>query len=373
MKLKYIAMLAASLMAFSACDGLVSNPDSVTPEPEAPDEDGLVITLSKSVIKSDGVDEATLRVYLDGELLTEGYTLYDGESNVLDLPDMTFSASEPGTYEFWASYGIHISETVSIAAIEVDPPVLPEDPEPENLSFYRRIFLTQFTGTGCGYCPLMINSLRRAFADEYWANHAVLAAAHTYAGGDPAYFEGPIAAAFGVSGYPTLVGNMAFSTGYYNVDTAESLMELTEERTETTAGISVASSTDGNLLAVLVSVKSADTREYKVGAWLLEDGIYGKQSNYNSSLEGDFDTHDNCLRIADSRPPRSSYDGYSLGEIKSGDTAEYVFVMELDEEWVFENLHLAVFVTSYDEDLKTWPVNNVVDCGIGETVEFEYE
>ncbi len=119
-------------------------------------------------------------------------------------------------------------------------------------------------------------------------------------------------------------------------------------------------------------MKAAQTAEFRVGAWLLEDGISGSQSNYRPSVwTGDYNTHDNCVRIADSRVSSSNYTGYSLGTISTGETAEHAFVMTLDESWVTENLHLVLFVTTPEGN--SWVVNNAVACPVNGTVEFDYE
>ncbi|HIZ86558.1 MAG TPA: Omp28-related outer membrane protein, partial [Candidatus Coprenecus pullistercoris] len=145
---------------------------------------------------------------------------------------------------------------------------------------------------------------------------------------------------------------IAFSS-YYNESALRTIIDNAYMRSGTKAGISARAELNGSTLVVLASVKAAETSEFRIGAWLLEDGIEGRQSNYYpDSWTDDFDTHDNCIRIADSRVSNSNFTGHSLGTVKAGQTAEYAFVMTVDEKWNAENCHLVLFVTTREEEEK---------------------
>ena len=365
------AAFAAGLLSFSACDGLVDNGNGGGTTPGG---GGLVLNVSKSIIQANGTDAAVLEVLYNDEPVTEGVTIYDADNNIVELENMTFTTTQTGTYKFWASYGTSFTETVTVTAIAFEVPVLPDDPQPEATAFARKVFLTQFTGTGCGYCPGMITILRSVLADEDYSSRVVLAAVHQYNSDDPAYLsDANLASAMGVQGFPSVVADMNLMFTNYNSESAlKTLIDNSYNRTAALAGISASAHSDGNTLVVTASVKAAQTAEFRVGAWLLEDGIYGSQSNYRPSVwTGDYNTHDNCVRIADSRVSSSNYTGYSLGTISAGETAEHAFVMTLDESWVTENLHLVLFVTTPEGN--SWVVNNAVACPVNGTVEFDYE
>ena len=106
-------------------------------------------------------------------------------------------------------------------------------------------------------------------------------------------------------------------------------------------------------------------------------------------------THDNVIRHIDARETGSNnYYGHSLGEIKAGETQDFMFVWDLEEIWangnryadmygnsswsefVMENLHMAVFVTTIGKDAKdneVYYVNNVVDVrNLNGQTKFEY-
>lgn len=237
------------------------------------------------------------------------------------------------------------------------------------------MLLTQFTGTGCGYCPGMITLLRNLMEDEGYSSRMILAACHSYNSDDPAYLTDRLDQAMGVSGYPMVVADMYLAyNNYYNLSGLKNVIDQAYGRNDTKAGISARAELDGNTLVVLASVKAATASEFRIGAWLLEDGISGRQSNYNQAAwNGDYDTHDNCIRIADSKVSNINFTGYSLGSIDERETAEYAFVMTLEDDWVAENCKVVLFVTSADEGSKNYSVDNAVACGIDSEVSFMYE
>lgn len=371
MKILNFSAAVAALVALSACNGLVDNGGSDNGHVATGD---ITLVSSASVIQANGEDEARFEVFYKGELVTEGVTIYDGNNNVVDLPSMTFTTTQSGSYSFWAAYGTAFSETVTVTAIDFPVPELPEDPEPENLSFARRVLLTQFTGTGCGYCPGMITLLRTVLAEEEYASKIVLAAAHTFNSDDPAYLSSAsLDYAMGIKDYPSVLADMNLLYTNYNSQLGlKNTIDDSYGRTEALAGISASASIDDGTLVVMTSVKAASTAEFRIGAWLLEDGIYGRQKNYNSaSWTGDYNTHDNCIRLADSKMSNMNYTGHPLGTIEAGETAEYAFVMTLDQSWVADNLHLVIFVTTPEG--KSWVVNNAIPCAVDGSVGYQYK
>lgn len=128
-------------------------------------ENGLQVTASTTVINADGQDAARINVYYDKvKLSLDAVAFYDAKSNdVLDLSKFTiedntlvYTVTEPGEFSFWVAYKTHNTKDrpTTISAVEFSVPDAPEDPQPDNTSFVRRTLITQFTGLGCGYCPL---------------------------------------------------------------------------------------------------------------------------------------------------------------------------------------------------------------------------
>ena len=57
------------------------------------------------------------------------------------------------------------------------------------INFHLRIFITQFTGTGCPHCPTMLSMLRNFAQNEAYKDLYVLAAVHSYNSDDPMYIR----------------------------------------------------------------------------------------------------------------------------------------------------------------------------------------
>lgn len=355
------------------------------------DEEGLTVKLSSTVFQA-GEDRAIFVIRFNGEVLEEGYEIYDAKTNTpVDLPTMTladeqgknyelpvYTADEPGTRSFWVSYKIHttVKTPSTITAVSFPVPMRPGDAQPDNTSFKHRALLIQFTGLGCGYCPYMIAALRTVLADEAYADKAVLAASHEYSG-DPFDHGADLETSMNVSSYPTVVVNMATSIGNYSyTGNVNNLKKLIDDAVSTPAkaGISVRMNVADNTLVARATVKAGQTGEYRIGAWLVEDGLTGRQANYGMDEEttGPFGTHDCVLRILDSSMSRGNFTGHSLGTLNSGDLADHLFVMNLNPEWVQENCRLILFVTTTNGSYYS-VTNAIASDSLTGTMEFEYE
>ena len=354
------------LMAFL----MVSCDDNAKPEEQGGE---LVITFDKDIITSDGKDFSTITVKFNGEPVTEGVEFFDADNEPFEIPDFKFSTSQEGEYEFWAAYKVSMSEPVVIKAVPFSIPAPNNDPDPSNMSFKRKVFLTQCTGTGCGYCPGMIKVLDDLMDDEGIAGNVVLAAVHSWNPNDPAYISAPSSGALGGNGYPFL--SIDLSVGYNDYTRKDpALVDAITSRLSQKAkvGISVNPMLKNGYLVTKVSVKAAEAGEYLVGAWLVEDGLFGTQADYLGIKDSSFDTHNNCVRIADSKG--EGFEGYSVGELEVGQVVDKTFVMKIKNSWKQENLHLIVFTSNpYQKGKFTYyEVNNVVDVPIDEPTPFEY-
>ncbi len=361
----FVALAAEIAVLCSCSQGGYSPPGKV---------ESLVLRPSTLAIESDGRDAVHFVALADGEPVTDGVSLYDGVTNApLDLPDLAFTSTVPGTYYFYAEYASARSDRVAVTVVDFDLPQIPEDPAPESTSFQRKVLLTQFTGTGCGYCPGMITLLRNVLADGEYSSRVVHTAAHTYNPGDPAYLSQRLDQAMGVTGYPTVVADMCLAYSNYNVESGlRNIIDEAYGRSAAKAGIAVATSCEGNTAVVFVSLKAAQASEFRVGAWLLEDGVYGPQKNYNQGYwTGDYNNHDNCIRYADSRVSNIDYSGFSVGTLDAGQEIRYAFTIDLDDKWVKENCHVTVFVTTPDDGME-YTVNNAVDVPLGESIAYAY-
>lgn len=344
-----------------------------------------------------GVDHAYFLVYLDDQLLDPAdLTFYDENDEevamgtyevevdgaMVTVPEWV--PTQPETKSFWVAYkSYYTKELVSVTAVTFSLPDRLADPQPDNVSFVKRTFFTQFTGAGCGYCPYAKAALYEASADEEYADKFVVAAIYTYDSREPMYPKnnGNIATAFGVSSYPAVFYDIKgrFShemkhSDYNNVKAAinDSLSE------DAKAGISVSVASDeGNTFVARVSVKAAVDGEFYVGLWLVEDGIEYDQSDYGCLYDDNnglnFDIHNNVLRLADSG---TKYYGRPLGAMKAGEVKDDVFAMTIDtsgkKPWVKENCRLVAFVASKVGN-SAFVTNVVTNEVFSESIEFEYK
>lgn len=356
-----------------SCSGSQTEEDAVTED--------LKIVLSANVIEANGVDEVTFSVEYDGIDVTSESVIYSAQDDAeADLPDMKFTTETPGTYSFYAVYSSMRSETVTITALESSLAEIPEDPQPGSTDFVRKVLLLQFTGIGCSFCPSSDAAIDRLM-DTPLRNSFVHVACHSRERDDPAWYGGPLKNVFGADTTPYVVIDLDENICHEGGCLAASLNALTSEYDflissamslrPAKAAIAASSAAGDGSIVVSVSVKASETGEYKVGAWLVEDGIFGRQVN-GTGISGNFDTHDNCLRYADYSGDGSSadYTGHSLGTVDAGESYEYTFSIETDSSWDIENCHLVLFVCSKEGN--GFYVTNAATCEIGGTLAYEY-
>ena len=355
----------------------------------------LILVADKTTIYDNGIDGATFTLYYGGQILDDGYDLYIGVGDK-KISGNKFTSTVQGTFEIWAAYGATISNSVNISVIQTPPtgPAVPEDTNPSKTNFKRRVLLTQFTGTGCGYCPLMMNALHQVLTNATYGDKVVVAAAHLYNESDPCWLSEAqtLDNALGVTGFPSIYADLNKSAmGDASFASLKSCIDKAQNRVSVKGGIAVNSKYDSKLgfVNINVLVKAKETTEFRVGAWLLEDNIYGKQSVYPDPYSGtgeltqpldgvDFNNHNNVIRLADSKASNTDFSGHSLGTIEAGKTASREFAFKLKEngagsktKWNHDNLRVIVFIST--QEGSKWYVNNVVKCPKDGSVDFEYE
>lgn len=372
---------AAAVLCNSCLTGVGTDEEMNAPVlPQIPANGELVLTATPSTIVADGESFSKLTLTKGGVEIPDDFKLYDGNNQQVELPDMKFTTTKKGKYEFWASYGTDVSNDVEIIATEKKPdaPDAPSDDNPNKTNFKRRVLLIQFTGTGCGYCPGMTTTLRQIMTDttaQKFHEKVVLVAAHRYNQTDPAYLYGAaIDQALGITSYPQVAVDMYKRTTYTTYGYIASWLEDAIARVDARAGIAARSVYDAETrtVSITATIKAAQTNEFRIGAWLIEDGIYGKQTN--NGYPGNFNTHDHCIRVADSKVTNYDFSGHALGEIEAGSTAEYSFTIDIDKDWNDANCRLVLFVTSPESrnGSKYFYVNNTVEMPLEGTIDYEY-
>lgn len=348
------------------------------------------------IVRKDGkvVNDANkIKFYLSG---SDNVEITDTDFQMVDYVDANddlytlpqYTPAEVGVRDIWVSYGSAntINKPIRITAVDFEIPSRAIDTDPENTSFKRRSLLNQFTGTDCPNCPYMSSAIKDLMQDAKYSDKFVLAAAHTYnndpVGADyslalqPPYTS--LANTMGASTYPTILLDMHYSYGNNGRSgNKQNIMKYIDnaQLTAAKAGLSARSSIEGSTVIARLTVKAHEAGEYRVGAWLVEDGIKATQSNNSGIFDYDFDIHEAVIRIADSRHDSGGqlrYRGHSVGNLEAGQVADHVFTMELDGKWNADNCRLVFFVTA-QEDAGVYVANAVETSALNATIEFEYK
>lgn len=358
-----------SQVLFSACGNDV--------EPVVPVIEGeIAFTADADQLRSDGVDAVTFNVSVtdaEGAVhdVTEHAEIYLSFEKK-PLSSNKFTTDKEGEYVFYAVYGLKVSEDIMITAIN-DVPELPADPSVDNLSFRHRMLLVQHTGATCSNCPRMMESLKTLSQDASYNGLYHHVASHSYNGGeaDAAYSEAArdLSMAYNLTGlYPMLTFNLtSTSTGTDLQEIRAQIDALKKDKAD--VGIAASSKISGDDVLVNVEVKAAQANNYRVAAWLLEDGIYSIQSGMSESWHN---THDNALRYAAGKASQLSFVGDKLGALKEGEKAGKVFVLPVEDAWVAENCEVLILVTAPDAN-GNYDVVNCALCQIGEAVTYDYK
>lgn len=334
----------------------------------------LTLTVDEPVIRADGQSAATFTVMVGETVVTEGVQFYDGNDKPVELPDMKFTTTVPGVYTFWVSYKTKFSDKVEVMAMSAMVPVIPTDPKPESSDFHRRSLLIQFTGTGCGYCPLMVNTIRRLASDTSYADKFVHTACHTYNDTDPAYIQTNLTGAMGVGAYPSCIFNLDKTTLFQTNTSDAAIKDYLDKKYDEGARVGVAGAcvTDGSQLVLRAGIKAGKAGSYRLAAWVLEDGIVGKQQNYMAKDEFGmgFDVHDNCIRAIYGQNASKDFTGQTFN-LEAGETGDMFVIFDMPSYWVQENLHVVVFASA--QDGTTYTVNNCIDIPVNSSAAYSYK
>ena len=140
MKVMTISMLAVCCLVSLSC----SKDDGVTVSQY------LKLVPDKTVIEPNGFDAVSFTVEYDGIDVTDMATVYNGDGSAAGL---TFATDAEGSYGFYAEYNGERSEMVTIVATS-SMPAIPDDSEPENTDFSRKVLRVMGKGGKMREIPL---------------------------------------------------------------------------------------------------------------------------------------------------------------------------------------------------------------------------
>ena len=362
---KFFALIAAAATVMVGCEKQPSND-----APEEPVAGGALLTANNSTVEVNTPIQFTV-TNDEGVDITENAVIYN---KTLDFTEVEnpYIPTIDGTYEFYAVAGESISPTISVTVVPAIP-ALPEDPQPASTSFNHRILLVDHTGNTCGYCPKMMLALKEVSETGDYHSKYYEAMSHSYAATDPAFSAaaGGVSSFFGglVSGYPSLTYNFLHSrsSSYNPEDIKAQIDALWKESADAAVAASVSISPAGTVVIANTVVKAAVTNEYRINAWLLEDGIYAKQTNATADW---MNTHNNSIRQVAVGDPIM---GVDLGSIEAGKSADVTLTLPvLSNSWNKDNFKVMLIVSAKNQNGK-FDVANVAICPLNESVTYDYK
>ena len=333
-----------------------------------------VITVSSSAVR---VGEAvTFAVEFAGEDVTAESTIFDYYSNAEVSNPVTFS--EVGERAVYAMYNGIKSNVASISVFSASAPSFPQDSNPHNFDFKYRMLLIDHTGTDCGYCPYMMQSLKSFEANSEYNDYFNIAMSHSYNIGDAAYslraatISNYYKKTLGVmTGYPTLTFNYQHGIAAgYQISSITTIFNSLKKETAN-AAVAVATKLDGDKVVVSASLKSKEADRYKFNILLLEDNIYSKQ--YNAS-ESWMNYHNNAIRESHADIQYTDITGTEWGYVTAGSTTHEVIEIPIsDSRWVKQNCKVLVIIAAKNDKYDNmYEVVNTTMCSINESKPFEY-
>lgn len=357
---KFFTLLCAVATLFAACEPDNGN-EIITPTGDVNlAADKYVATIGEAVTFT--VTDST------GANVTAAAKVFNKATYTEVSNPYTFE--EDGAFEFYAVAGSSITPTIKIDVVP-GIPELPADSDPSNTSFNHRILLVDHTGTKCGWCPTMMKELREVEADENYHNKFYEAMSHTYNSDDPSWSRSAevVTSHYGslVAGYPSLTFNFYYPrTADRSASDIKAQIDALWKADGADAGITAAATGGNTQVVVKAGVKAKVAGEYRVTAWLLEDGIYAPQAG---TSDESYYTHNNSIRyIAASNP----ITGFDLGTLEAGQTAEYIMSLEISSsKWNKDNLKVLVIVTGLN-DSNRYEVVNLAMCPANGSVGYDY-
>lgn len=365
--LKRITYLLA-VLAFVACSGTI-DPESQQPDTPAGNpmeevpEGVLRIFADKTEIAADGNDMVTFTVMFGKEDVSSAQTLvlireYDGEEKRMKASNK-FSTVTAGTYKFTAEYYYGGKfYTDNYVTIEAKPYFSGEEK-----AYSQRVLAVYFTSTGCTSCPSATKGLKAVQDANPGMVSAVAFHSHMGAVADPMTIPETTlfnAVLGGFDGLPRLFWNMRQGTHLIGPSFTESYAEEIAAYTPQ-CGVSIDATADGEIkLGVTSNLPSI----YRYLVFLVEDGIVAEQTGVKDYV------HNNVVRAV-----LTSEKGDKLNDnlpLTVGVESKATKTFTLSSEWNKENIRVIVAATTSTDGGYSFVVNNVAECKLGESVDYQY-
>lgn len=365
--LKRISYIFA-ILAFAACSGTIDpesqNPGGTSGNPmEEVPEGVLRIFADKTELTADGNDVVTFTVMFGKEDVSSAQTLvlireYEGETKRMKAANM-FSTVTAGTYKFTAEYYYGGKfYTDNVVTVEAMPFFSGEAKE-----YSQRVLAVYFTSTGCTSCPAATKGLKAVQEANPGMISVVAFHSHMGAVSDPMTIAETTsfnAVLGGFDGLPRLFWNMRQGTRLIGPSFTESYAEEIAAYTPQ-CGVSIDATAPDH---IKVGVTSNLPAIYRYFVFIVEDGIVAEQTGVKDYV------HNNVVRaVLTSEKGDKLNDNLPL-TVGVESTATKSFTLSPD--WNKENLRVVVAASTSIDGGYTFVVNNVAECKLGESVDYQY-
>lgn len=334
----------------------------------------VVLSASTTVVRVG--EEVTFSVEYAGEDVTSEATIHDYYTNEEISNPASFS--EVGDRALYAKYDNQKSKLLSINIFPESTPDFAADSDPENYNFKYRMLLIDHTGTDCGYCPLMMQSVKELEADPAFNDYFNIAMAHSYNTSDPAYSSTALTIRYyyqktlGVlTGFPTLTYNYQYGdSAGNNMNYIKSNFNKLKKESQD-AAVALTTRLDGDKIVISASLKSKEARRYKFNILLLEDDIYGQQYGATYSW---MNYHNNAIRASYATISKEDITGDEWGYVNAKSTQHKVFEFPIeDSRCVKSNCKILVIISALDASYgNKYEVVNTTMCELNSSTPFEY-
>lgn len=323
--------IVASLM-IAACSGTAADEEAT-----------LTLKASKSSIDANGRDKVTFTVTSSGIDVTK-----DAEVRCVTtgqvVAETGFTASEPKTYVFEASYSDLVSEQVTVSANEV-----------KQSEFVRKACLMEFTSISCSFCPGGYRQI--SFVLEQYHEQLYLISMH------PEEFNGTVDPLgipqtaelenkYKIFNYPYTLLDMRETAEASSMKVREALQRSFDEY-PAHCGVAVSSALNESERKAKVTVKLHSEKEadYRIALYVVEDDVISRQLDGQIWYDN-YKHHKVARRIVG-----DNVNGEKLGKVMAEEEAVKTWDISLDQSWNIDNLY--IYALAIDED---GTVNNMNVC-----------
>lgn len=360
--LKYIGMAVAAL-SFASCSGNVDPEGNGTDVPEGV----LRIFADKTEIVADGQDEVTFTVMFGSEDVSNAKTLQltrsfeDGEPKYMAYGSNKFSTSTAGTYTFKAEYYYAGRQYSDNEILVTATPFYTGDAE----AYAQRVLAAYFTSTNCTSCPAASAGLKR-LQGEHPGKISVVSFHSDALGFDPMAIPETelFRSELGTNGFPNVFWNLRRGKYFVGPDFSESYQNECSIN-QPTCGVAINTNYDAatSKLDVELGIKSNLPAIHRYIVFIIEDGIQVPEQN------GKYSEYDNVVRKVIGAVNGNKINNDS--PLTVGEEAKVTETITFSSEWDAASMRVVVAALLTD-DGRTFIVNNVNECKVGESVGYLY-